>query len=185
MTSFLLLVLCWTSLTGPLLSAGKGRIFTVLGTKVAYFSLTSLLVGSVFTACVVYFFFSALSHDSSLPTIGRDKVSAFSHQENNKLRLFLQAAGKQPNPLCCNRSTTNFIISSLQNTSPSLFLSELMDLFSFNFRHWLFFVSPANCHQPETRAVGHPCNPMDLFVLGRDESAADQPNNLAEGHPSL
>jgi hypothetical protein len=22
------------------------------------------------------------------------------------------------------------------------------------------FVSPANCHQPETRAVGHPCNPL-------------------------
>ena len=22
------------------------------------------------------------------------------------------------------------------------------------------FVSPANCHQPETRAVGHPCNPF-------------------------
>ena len=26
---------------------------------------------------------------------------------------------------------------------------------------------------------------MDLFVAGRDQSAADQPNNLAEGHPSL
>jgi len=25
--------------------------------------------------------------------------------------------------------------------------------------------------------------PMDLFVAGRDQSAADQPNNLAEGHP--
>jgi len=24
---------------------------------------------------------------------------------------------------------------------------------------------------------------MDLFVAGRDQSAADQPNNLAEGHP--
>jgi hypothetical protein len=23
---------------------------------------------------------------------------------------------------------------------------------------------------------------MDLFVAGRDQSAADQPNNLAEGH---
>jgi hypothetical protein len=27
--------------------------------------------------------------------------------------------------------------------------------------------------------------PMDLFVAGRDQSAADQPNNLAEGHPPL
>jgi hypothetical protein len=26
---------------------------------------------------------------------------------------------------------------------------------------------------------------MDLFVAGRDQSAADQPNNLAEGHPQL
>jgi hypothetical protein len=27
---------------------------------------------------------------------------------------------------------------------------------------------------------------MDLFVVGRDQSAAaDQPNNLAEGHPPL
>jgi len=26
---------------------------------------------------------------------------------------------------------------------------------------------------------------MDLFVAGQDQSAADQPNNLAEGHPSF
>ena len=26
---------------------------------------------------------------------------------------------------------------------------------------------------------------MDLFVAGRDQSAADQPNNLAEGDPQL
>jgi hypothetical protein len=26
---------------------------------------------------------------------------------------------------------------------------------------------------------------MDVFVAGRDQSAADQPNNLAEGHPLL
>jgi hypothetical protein len=26
---------------------------------------------------------------------------------------------------------------------------------------------------------------MDLFVAGRDQPAADQPNNLAEGHPPL
>jgi hypothetical protein len=26
---------------------------------------------------------------------------------------------------------------------------------------------------------------MDLFVAGRDQSATDQPNNLAEGHPPL
>jgi hypothetical protein len=26
---------------------------------------------------------------------------------------------------------------------------------------------------------------MDLFVAGRDQSAADQPNYLAEGHPPL
>ena len=26
---------------------------------------------------------------------------------------------------------------------------------------------------------------MELFVAGQDQSAADQPNNLAEGHPPL
>jgi hypothetical protein len=26
---------------------------------------------------------------------------------------------------------------------------------------------------------------MELFVAGRDQSAADQPNNLVEGHPPL
>jgi len=26
---------------------------------------------------------------------------------------------------------------------------------------------------------------MNLFVAGRDQSAADQPNNMAEGHPPL
>jgi hypothetical protein len=26
---------------------------------------------------------------------------------------------------------------------------------------------------------------MNFFVAGRDQSAADQPNNLAEGHPTL
>ena len=26
------------------------------------------------------------------------------------------------------------------------------------------FVSPANCHQPESRAVGHPCNPLYLHL---------------------
>jgi hypothetical protein len=26
---------------------------------------------------------------------------------------------------------------------------------------------------------------MDLFVAGRDQSAASQPNNLVEGHPPL
>jgi hypothetical protein len=26
---------------------------------------------------------------------------------------------------------------------------------------------------------------MDLFVAGRDQSAADQPNYLAEGHPPM
>jgi len=26
---------------------------------------------------------------------------------------------------------------------------------------------------------------IDLYVAGRDQSAADQPNNLAEGHPPL
>ena len=65
------------------------------------------------------------------------------------LHLFLRTF-QQPNPYCCNRSTTNlFTISFLSRTIDFFFLSEL----------------------------------MDLFVAGRDQSAADQPNNLAEGHP--
>ena len=32
--------------------------------------------------------------------------------------------------------------------------------FSFNFRHWLILFHQPICHQPETRAVGHPCNPL-------------------------
>jgi len=60
--------------------------------------------------------------------------------------LFLRTF-QQPNPFCCNRSTTNlFMISFLSRTIDYLFLSEL----------------------------------MDLFVAGRDQSAADQPNYLAE-----
>jgi hypothetical protein len=44
------------------------------------------------------------------------------------------------------------------------FLSRTIDFF-------FFFLSSAEL--------------MDLFVAGRDQSAADQPNNLAEGHPPL
>jgi hypothetical protein len=59
---------------------------------------------------------------------------------------------QQPNPFCCNRSTTNlFMISFLSRTMEFFSLSEL----------------------------------INLFVAGRDQSAADQPNNLAEGHPPL
>jgi hypothetical protein len=38
----------------------------------------------------------------------------------------------------------------------------------FQFSTLVVFVSPANCHQPETRAVGHPCNPcnpLNAFLL--------------------
>ena len=59
---------------------------------------------------------------------------------------------QQPNPFCCNRSTTNLFMIS--------FLSRTLDFFSFFLSKW-------------------------IYVAGRDQSAADQPNNLAEGHPSL
>ena len=39
--------------------------------------------------------------------------------------------------------------------SISLFVSDW-----FQFSTLVDFVSPANCHQPESRAVGHPCNPL-------------------------
>ena len=56
---------------------------------------------------------------------------------------------QQPNPFCCNRSTTNlFMISFL--------ISRALDFF--------FFLSE---------------EPKGLFVAGQDQSAADHPNNLA------
>ena len=58
---------------------------------------------------------------------------------------------QQPNPFCCNRSTTNFLYFPFSAQKLFLFLSVL----------------------------------LDLFVDGRDRSAADQPNYLAEGHPRL
>jgi ABC-type oligopeptide transport system substrate-binding subunit len=39
--------------------------------------------------------------------------------------------------------------------------------------------------QQNTRLLLFLSEQMDLYVAGRDQSAADQPNNLAEGHPSL
>ena len=33
----------------------------------------------------------------------------------------------------------------------------------FQFSTLVDFVSPANCHQPESRAVGHPCNPCNPY----------------------
>ena len=39
--------------------------------------------------------------------------------------------------------------------------------------------------QQKTRLFLFLSEHMDLFVAGRDQSAADQPNNLAEGHPPL
>ena len=58
-------------------------------------------------------------------------------------------------PICCNRSSTN-------NQPVHNFLSQQ------NNRLFLFLSEL-----------------MDLFVAGRDQSAADQPNSLAEGHPPL
>jgi len=39
--------------------------------------------------------------------------------------------------------------------------------------------------QQNTRLFRFLSELVDLFVAGRDQSAADQPNNLAEGHPPL
>jgi hypothetical protein len=50
------------------------------------------------------------------------------------------------------------------------FLSRTIDFFFFFLSLWIY---------------GPHVTIMDLFVAGRDQSAADQPNNLAEGHPPL
>jgi hypothetical protein len=70
----------------------------------------------------------------------------FSFLFTPSLRIF-----QQPNPFCCNRSTTNLFMISFLSRTIDFFFSEL----------------------------------MDLLVAGRYQSAADQPNNLAEGNPPL
>ena len=47
-------------------------------------------------------------------------------------------------------------------------------LFCFFFWSY-FFVSPANCHQPETRAVGHPCNPYTHILRHINNSFSRSP----------
>jgi len=76
----------------------------------------------------------------------RAKETLYPFYSHLLLRTF-----QQPNPFCCNRSTTSQLVHnflSQQNNRLFLRLSEL----------------------------------MDLIVAGRDQSAADQPNYLAEGH---
>jgi len=52
----------------------------------------------------------------------------------------------------------------------SFFLSRILDLFPFFLSLWIHLWL---------------ADLMHLFVTGRDQSAADQPNNLAVGHPPL
>ena len=61
--------------------------------------------------------------------------------------------------LTCHHGITDFDINAFLNQDSYRllkFVSDLVSIFAL-----VDFVSPANCHQPETRAVGHPCNPCN------------------------
>jgi len=61
--------------------------------------------------------------------------------------------------LACHHSITNFEINAFLNQVSYRLLKFVSDLVSIS--TLVDFVSPANCHQPESRAVGHPCNPCN------------------------
>ena len=61
--------------------------------------------------------------------------------------------------LTCHHSITDFEINAFLNRL--IQTPQVCVRFSFNFRHWLILFHLPICHQPETRAVGHPCNPCN------------------------
>ena len=73
------------------------------------------------------------------------------------LRAFAPSSSEFVPCLACHHSITGFEINALQNQD-SYRLLKLCQI-QFQFLTLVDFVSPANCHQPESRAVGHPCNP--------------------------
>jgi hypothetical protein len=79
------------------------------------------------------------------------------------------------------------------------FLSRTIDIYFFCLSLWIYLWLAETSQQPISQTtwlkVTPHCNHcnhfpflselMDLFVADQDQSAADQPNNLAEGHPPL
>jgi len=74
------------------------------------------------------------------------------------LRVFAPSSSEFLPFLTCHHSITDFEVNALLNQDSYRLLKFVSDLVQFS--TLVDFVSPANCHQPETRAVGHPCNPL-------------------------
>jgi hypothetical protein len=66
------------------------------------------------------------------------------------------------------------------------FLSRTLDSFFFFLSLRIYLWLAETSQQPISQTTWLKVTiVMDLFVVGRDQSAADQPNDLAEGHPPL
>ena len=58
--------------------------------------------------------------------------------------------------------TVSLILRSMHSWIKTHTDSSSLCQIQFQFSTLVDFVSPANCHQPESRAVGHPCNPLGI-----------------------
>jgi len=74
------------------------------------------------------------------------------------LRVFAPSSSKFIPFLACHHSITDFEINASLNQDSYRLLMFVSDLVSIS--TLVNFASPANCHQPESRAVSHPCNPL-------------------------
>jgi hypothetical protein len=79
--------------------------------------------------------------------------------------------------LACHQGITDFEINAFLNQDSYRLLKFVSDLVSI-----FDFVSPANCHQPESRAVGHPCNPL---FGGEDEASGEREGTTMHEGESL
>jgi len=71
--------------------------------------------------------------------------------------------------------TVSLILRSMHSWIKTHTDSSSLCQIRFQFSTLVDFVSPANCHQPESRAVGHPCNPCNplLMKVGRRSENKD------------
>ena len=70
--------------------------------------------------------------------------------------------------------TVSLILRSMHSWIKTHTDSSSLCQIYFQFSALVDFVSPANCHQPESRAVGHPCNPCNPnpFLYLSDQAKA-------------
>ena len=73
------------------------------------------------------------------------------------LRVFAPSRSEFIPFLTCHHSITDIEINAFLNQDSYRLLKFVSDLVSIFDTGW--YCSSANCHQPESRAAGHPCNP--------------------------